>query len=254
MWVQNNNVVSVTINKDTVQNLKGLFDFKSYLSDVSVNLAWNRQKAEPDPNNIKSISFADEGVTRHDRGDHFGWHDAPNQPIINGLCVHFADYCDGGDNDATSNDLVRGLLAWAGSFTNPNFCAACIAREPIGNNCILGEPRSVLQQWCCFSSKVALDINLAAYDQGLINIYTGASKYGDQISHSDNLCGGITVEQISKIDFSKGNYFKDLMSSIDVNQIIDNSNFTDSRIQGNTQNRANTDATNMVNQWKQHNR
>ena len=234
--------------------LKGLFDFKSYLSDVSVNLAWNRQKAEPDPNNIKNISFADEGITRRDRGDHFGWHDAPNQPIINGLCVHFADYCDGGDNDATSNDLVRGLLAWAGSFTNPNFCAACIAREPIGNNCILGEPRSVLQQWCCFSSKVALDINLAAYDQGLINIYTGTNKYSDQMNHPENLCGGITVEQISKIDFSRGNYFKDLMSSIDVNQLIDNSNFTDSGIQGNTQNRANTDATNMVNQWKQQTR
>lgn len=248
--VNNGQVVSVSINKSTIQDLKGLTAFKSYLSDVSVNLAWNRQKSEPDPNNIKSITFSDEGITRSSGGDHFGWHDTPNQPVINGLCVHFADFCEGGDDDATASDLIKGELAWAGGFTNPNFCAKCTTRDPLFNKCITGEPRQTLQQWCCFSSKVSLDINLAAYDQGLINIYTGGNKYTDQIIHPNNICAGVTVGMISQIDFSKGNYFNDLMSSIDVNQMIDNSNFTNSSIENNTQNRANNDAINIINEWK----
>ncbi len=248
--VNNNQVVSVTINKDTVQDLKGLTAFKSYLSDVSVNLAWNRQKSEPDPNNIKSITFADEGITRSSGGDHFGWHDSPNQPLINGLCVHFADYCEGGDDDATASDAIKGELAWAGGFTNPNFCAHCSMRDPIFNKCIGGEPRQTLQQWCCFTSKVSLDINLAAYDQGLLNIYTGGNKYTDQINHTNGLCGGVTVSMISQIDFSKGNYFNDLMNSIDVNQMIDNNNFTNGTTQNKTQSRAVNDATNIINEWK----
>ncbi|MBY0379408.1 MAG: hypothetical protein K2P99_03290 [Burkholderiales bacterium] len=250
--LDNGKVVSVTINKSTIQDLTGLTAFKAYLSDTSVNLAWNRQKSEPDPNNIKNITFGDEGITRKSGGNPFGWIDPPNQPLINGLCVHFADFCEGGENDATYSDLIKVELAWAGGLTNPNFCAKCI-RDPILNTCILGEPRQVLQQWCCFSSKVALDINLAAYDQGLLNIYKGGDRYTDQIEHSNGVCGGITVGMISKIDFSKGNYFNDLMNSMDINQLIDNSNFTNSNIQGNTQNRSNIDATNMVNEWKKKN-
>jgi hypothetical protein len=111
----------------------------------------------------------------------------------------------------------------------------------------------VLQQWCCFSSKVALDINLAAYDQGLINVYTGGNRYTDQINHSNDVCGGVTVGLISQIDFSKGNYFHDLINSIDVNQLTDTSNFTNSRVENNTQNRANNDATNMINEWNKKN-
>lgn len=249
--VQNGQITSVTINKDAIRDLQGLTSFKSYLSDISVNLAWNRQKSEPDPNNIKNITFADEGILRRNTGNSFGWSDSPNNPIINGLCVHFADYCEGGDDEATFSDLVKGEFVYAGGFTNPNFCAKCNTK--VKKTCILGEPRPVLQQWCCFNSKVALDINLAAYDQGLLNIYTGGNRYSDQIYHPNNICGGVTVAMISKIDFSKGNYFKDLMDSIDVNRIIDNTNFTNNSIQNNTQNRSNNDAINMVNEWKKKN-
>ncbi len=251
--IKNGQVVSVTINKDIVRDLQGLTSFKGYLADVSVNLAWNRQKSEPDPNNIKNITFADEGISRPIGGNSFGWTDTPNKPVINGLCVHFADYCDDGDNDATFSDFIKGEFIYAGGFTNPNFCAKCTGRDPIFNKCILGEPKPVLQQWCCFDSKIALDINLAAYDQGLLNIYTGGSRYADQIQHPNNVCGGVTVAIISKIDFSKGNYFKDLIDSIDINRIIDTTNFTNVNIQNNTQNRSNNDATNMVNEWKKKN-
>lgn len=253
MGLNNGQVASVSINKTTIQNLTGLTAFKAYLSDKSVNLAWNRQKSEPDPNNVKSITFGDEGMTRGASGNSFGWNDSPNQPVINGLCVHFSDFCEGGDDDATFSDLIKGELAWAGGFTNPNFCSHCTTRDPIFNKCIVGEPRQVLQQWCCFSSKVSLDINLAAYDQGLINIYTGGNRYTDQISHGNDVCGGVTVGMISQIDFSKGNYFNDLMNSIDINQLTDTSNFTNSGVENNTQNRANNDATNIINEWKKKN-
>ena len=96
-----------------------------------------------------------------------------------------------------------------------------------------------------------MDINLAAYDQGLISLYSGnGSRYGDQINHNGGICGGVTVGMISQIDFSKGNYFNDLMSSLDINQLIDNSNFTNTTMQANTQGRSNTNATAFVNQWK----
>ena len=90
-----------------------------------------------------------------------------------------------------------------------------------------------------------MDINLAAYDQGLIQLYTGAGKYGQQVQR----CGGVTVGMVSQIDFSKGNYFKDLADSIDVNKIVDMSSFTNN-VQVNTQTRSNTDLTNMVNEWR----
>ena len=250
MALNNGLVSSVSINQNTIQNLSGLTSFQAYLSDVSVNLAWNRQKAEPNPNAIKSTTFADEGITRRASGSPFGWNDSPNQPVINGLCVHLADSCEGGDNAGTSSDLIKAELSWAGGFTNPNFCAKCTSTDPIFGKCLTGEPRQVMQQWCCFNSKVAMDINLAAYDQGLINFYTGGDRYSDQINHANNICGGVTVGMVSQIDFSKGNYFKDMMDALDVNQLIDNSNFTNVNIQNNTQGRSNTSATQMVNEWK----
>ncbi|MCC5402504.1 hypothetical protein, partial [Staphylococcus aureus] len=82
---------------------------------------------------------------------------------INGLCVHLADSCEGGDDSATVSDLIKAQLSWAGGYTNPNFCAHC--SSSILGACLTGEPRNVKQEWCCFNSKAALDINLAAYDQ-----------------------------------------------------------------------------------------
>ena len=249
MGMHNGQVVSVSINKSAIQDVEGFTSFKVYLSDQAVNLAWNRQKSEPDPNNVKSITFKDEGITRGPSGNPFAWNDAPNQPVINGLCVHFADYCDGGDDEASGSSAIRLFWAGFGGLTNVNFCAQCV-RDPIFHTCTVGLPKSTLQQWCCFSSKVALDINLAAYDQGLLNIYTGNSNRNvEQMTHANNICGGVTVGMISKIDFSKGNYFNDLMSSIDINQLVDTSSFT-SNVTSNTQNRANGDAINMINEWK----
>lgn len=249
--LNNGSVVSVSINKAAMDGIGGFTSFKDYLSNQSVNLAWNRLKAEPDPNNVKTIKFSELGITRQPPGKPFGWNSSTSQPVINGLCVHLADYCEGGEDDATVSDFIKVQLAWAGSFTNPNFCGHCSSRDPIWNNCLTGEPRNTLQQWCCFSSKVALDINLAAYDQGLTNLYTGSgSRYQSQINHTNGVCGGLTVGIISKIDFSKGNYFKDLIDSIDISQIVDNTNFTNNGIQDNTKNRDGDSALNMVNEYK----
>lgn len=249
MTVKNGQVVSVTVNKDAVSKVSGFTSFEDYLTDISVNLAWNRMKSEPDPRNVKSYSLNDIGVSRKPSGKPFGWNSGTNQPVINGLCVHLADRCEGGDDSATNSDLIKKELALAGGVTNSNFCARCTLS--VFGVCEVAEPRSVIQEWCCFSSKVAMDINLAAYDQGLINFYTGnGSRYGEQINHGNGICGGVTVGMISQIDFSKGDYFKDFMDSIDINRIIDNTNFTNVNIQGNTQNRSSVDATGLVNEWK----
>lgn len=252
--VNNGQVASVTINKDLVKDLGGISSFQSYLEDTSVNLAWNRLKGEPDPNNIKTTSFSALGVSRRLPGRPFGWNSSVGQPEINGLCVHLADSCEGGDDSATVSDLIKGQLSWAGGWTNPNFCAKCTAKVPLTDMCMTGEPRNVVQQWCCFTSKVAMDINIAAYDQGLMTFYTGSgNRYDNQVNHSNNICGGVTVGMVSRIDFSKADYFKDFQNSIDVNKLIDNSNFVDVNIQGKTQSRSNSDARIMINQWKQSN-
>lgn len=248
--VNNGQVLSVTINKDTIKDISGFSAFKSYLTDKSVNLAWNRQKAEPDPSNIKNITFSDEQISRSPRGRPFGWNSGTNQPIINGLCIHLADSCEGGDDNGTVSDFIKLQLAWAGGFTNPNFCAKCTSQDPVFGNCLTGEPRNVKQEWCCFTSKASMDINLAAYDQGLLDFYTGnGSRYGEQVQHPNGICGGVTVGMISKIDFSKGNYFKDLIDSVDVSRIIDSTIFTNPNIQNNTYGRSNTDANQMVNDY-----
>jgi hypothetical protein len=245
MGVHNGQVVSVTINKDTVS---GFTAFKAYLSDISVNLAWNRQKSEPDPSKVKNVTFAEIGVRRQAPGRPFGWNSGTSQPIINGLCVHLADSCEGGDDSATFNDLIKGQFAWAGGLTNPNFCAHCTFS--LLGNCITAEPRNVKQEWCCFTSKASMDINLAAYDQGLIGLYTGADRYGQQVPQNGGVCGGVTVGMVSAIDFSKGNYFQDLADSIDVNTIVDTSSFTNVNVQVNTQNRSNVDAAGMVSEYQ----
>lgn len=247
----NNGQVTSTLNQDKVKQIGGFTSFEAYLYDQSVNLAWNRQKAEAVVGQVKNTTFADEGITRRISGNPFGWRSDVNQPVINGLCVHLADSCEGGDNDATYSDLVKSELAGMAAYSNPNFCAKCTSRDPLFNTCLTGEPRAVKQEWCCFNSKIAMDINLAAYDQGLLDFYTGSgSRYSGQVNQSNNICGGVTVGMVSKIDFSKGNYFKDLMSSIDFKKIIDDKNFTDVNVEGKTQNRSNTDATTMINDWK----
>ncbi len=245
MSVNNGQVVSVTINKDTVKDISGWSAFKAYLTDQSVNLAWNRQKSEPDPSNIKSTTFADLGITRRSRGNPFAWNSGTSQPTINGLCIHLADYCDGGDDSATSSDLIKSYFAAAGGFTNPNFCAQCTSS--VLGACVTAAAKDTIQQWCCFNSKVSMDINLAAYDQGLLNLYTdNKSRYASQVNYSSGICGGVTVGMISKIDFSKGNYFKDMMDAIDINKMVNTSNFTNSAVSGRTQNRSGTDSTQMV--------
>lgn len=243
--------VTSTLNQDKVKAVGGFTSFTAYLYNQSVNLGWNRQKAESNVGQIKNTTFGDEGITRRISGNPFGWHSDIRQPIINGLCVHLADSCEGGDDDATNSDLVKTELAAMAAYSNPNFCAKCTSRMPLTNSCLTGEPKAVKQEWCCFDSKISMDINLAAYDQGLLNFYTGnGSRYSGQVQNNNNICGGVTVGMISKIDFSKGNYFKDLMDSIDYKKIVDTKNFTDVGTQGNTQGRSNTDATTMINEWK----
>lgn len=245
--VKSGQVSSVTINKDLASKTAGFMSFEAYLSDVSVNLAWNRLKGEPDPNNVRTTPLAALGVTRSPSGNPRGW--GMGQPEIQGLCIHLADYCDGGNDSGTNSDLIKAEFSYAGGFTNPNFCAAC-TNELLGV-CLSGSPKDTLQQWCCFTSKVALDINVAAYDQGLLNFYTGdGSRYSNQVNHPNNICGGVTVGMISRIDFSRGNYFSDMMSAINVDKLIDTSNFTNANVQGNTQNRSNVDATSLINEWQ----
>lgn len=253
--LKNSLVDSVYINQDMTVDVNSWTGFRSYLSTQSINLAWNRQKAEPDPNNINNITFEDLQITRPVPSEAFKWYSGQNKPIINGLCVHLADMCNGGDDRGTYSDWIKASLGLGitGGFTNDNFCARCIFPRK-GKHCGIGQPREVIQQWCCFDSKVAMDINLAAYDQGLIDFYRRpGNRYSDQIYHDNDICGGLTFEQMAKIDFSKGNYFKDLMSSFDFNKIIDTSNFTDPTIVKNTQNRLSGNITDMVNKWKQKN-
>lgn len=249
MSVNNGQVMSVTINKDLANDVGGISSFKSYLTDKSVNLAWNRLKSEPDPDHVKTTKFSDLGVSRQPSGRAFGWNSGVNQPVINGLCMHLADSCEGGDDSATASDLIKVQLSWAGAYSNPNFCAACTT-DLLGA-CLTGEPRNVVQQWCCFNSKVSMDINIAAYDQGLLTFYTGnGSRYANQVNNGNGICGGVTVGMISKIDFSKGDYFKDFTTSLNIDQLIDSTNFTSSGLQGNTQNRSGSAATDLINEWK----
>ncbi len=156
-----------------------------------------------------------------------------------------ADYCDGGDDSATFSDLIKSYFAAAGGFTNPNFCAKC--SSSVFGACVSATAKDTIQQWCCFNSKVSMDINLAAYDQGLLNLYTDdKSRYANQVNSSGGYCGGVTVGMISQIDFSKGDYFKDMMDAIDINKMVNTSNFTNSAVSGRTQNRSGTDSTQMV--------
>lgn len=243
--------VTATINKDKVKDIGAMFSFKAYLADTSVNLAWNRIKADPNPNNYKTTTLTELGVTRKPSGNAFNWSDHHNQPVINGLCVHFGDYCDGGDHSGTSSDAVKSELAGAGyNVYTSNFCAKCNTKA--FGACVTGTPKPVKQQWCCYDSKVALDINIAAYDQGILNIYTGNDRFGSQMQLSNNntSCGGIKVADIEKIDFSKADYFKDLMNSIDMNKVVDMKNFTNASVMTNTQNRSQKDTSSFVDEWR----
>lgn len=246
----NNGQITSTINKDKVKDISSFTAFKAYLADTSVNLAWNRIKAEKNPAQVHDMTLQEMGITRRPTGSPFSWHGGSGKPIINGLCVHFGDFCDGGDDKATNSDLVKSSLAAVGAYINPNFCAHCDAKDPVFHKCLAGSPRPTKQQWCCFDSKVALDINLAAYDQGLINFYTGGDKYSSQLINQNGGCGGVKVSDISRIDFSKADYFKDLMNSIDMNKIVDQKNFTDVSVQNRTKNRSGADTSKFVDDWK----
>lgn len=245
--------ITTTINKDKVKDISAVTTFDAYLEDGSVNLAWNRIKAEKDPNNVISRKLSTLGITRRAPANAFRWTSGTNEPVINGLCIHLADYCDGGDDAATNSRAVKSQLAEFNTG-NRNFCAKCDVKS--FGSCVWGSPKPVRQQWCCFNSKVALDITLAAYDQGIIDLYnTPDSKSNNRFFEwvklkGSNGCGGITVSDISEIDFSKADYFRDLMDSFDMNKVLDMNNFTNGNVMNNTQNRSQTDAGKYVDEWK----
>ncbi|MBY0379660.1 MAG: hypothetical protein K2P99_04585 [Burkholderiales bacterium] len=234
----NGMVSSVTINNDA-GNKTGFFN--QYLTANSVKLAWNRKKASSDPNNVKTVTFNDMGISRRASGNVGAW--GGDKPyIIQGLCVYLANSCDGGNDDGTNS--IAGKVAGLG---NANACFSCVLDmfgvcEPENL-----QPHDVNEEWCCFSSKIAMDLNLAAYDQGLVDLFNGnPGKYKTNVINGNGKCGGITIETLSKIDFSKGNYLADFTSSIDTNKFMNSNALQGQNEQSNMTNRGKSNATSIV--------
>lgn len=184
--------------------------FNDYLTPDSVKLAWNKLKSSADPRNPTITTFSQMGVTRAMPGGVNNWSSEPPYRV-QGLCMHLANTCLGGNDKGTD---------WVRSFSfgqSPNACGACTNEDPIWGNCLTADSKTVVQEWCCFDSKLALAMTVAAYDQGLINLYNGSTnKYAQNgnVAQSGNMCGGLTIKQLAQIDFSKADYFADFKSSI----------------------------------------
>jgi hypothetical protein len=234
----NGQVISVTVANSAANKIGFWHD---YLTADTIKLAWNRKKASPNPNDVKTVTFQDMGIGRRPNGNAGAWGD--DKPFnIQGLCVYLANSCDGGDDKGTNS--IPGKLITLG---NANGCTHC-TNELLGE-CITAEPNDVNEEWCCYNSKIAMDINLAAYDQGLIDLYNGSvDKYkgGGNVKHNGSKCGGLTIEQLSKIDFSKGNYFNDFISQIDINKFMNNDALQSNVARGSMQNRGGNTATKIV--------
>ncbi|MCX8514753.1 MAG: hypothetical protein ORN24_04220 [Burkholderiales bacterium] len=234
----NSQVSNVTI-ADSAANKIGFWD--SYLTDGSIKLAWNRKKASPDPNNVKSFSFQELGVSRRPDGDNGHWGD--DKPLrVEGLCVYLSNYCDGGDDKGTSSAYLKAI-----SFGNAQACGVCT--NSLFGECLTADPRDVSEEWCCYNSKLAMDMNLAAYDQGLTNLYDGSSnryKGGGNVARNGTKCGGLSIEAMSRIDFSKGNYLTDFASQIDTSKFMNSQAVQGQPAQNSMQNRGNSKAQNII--------
>lgn len=242
MSLSNSQVNSVTINDYTSSHLG---TWNNYLDENSAKLAWNRIKADPDPFNALIVRLMDLGITKPTPSNVTAW--GNDKPIyVQGLCAYLSNYNDGGNQADT--DSVAGRAVCLG---NANCGAKCSVREPISGACLVASAVATREEWCCFNSKIAMDINLAAYDQGLTSFYRSNSKFinGGNVVNVGGKCGGLTIGQISQIDFTKGNYLKDFQNSINVpnlNNIV-NLNSVNGGAQGAIQNRITNSMQSQIN-------
>ncbi len=246
MSLNNSQISSVTIGSYAADHL-GTFD--EYLNANSAKLAWNRIKSDPNPFNAKTMSLSQIGITKPVPSSVGMW--GGDKPIVvQGLCMYLSNYNDGGNQADT--DSIAGKVVCMG---NANCGAVCTNKDPITKICLTASATATREEWCCFNSKLSMDINLAAWDQGLITPYRSNSKFinGGNVNRNGNKCGGLTINQLSKIDFSKVNYFKDFQNSITVpnmNNIL-NSNSVTGTAQNAVQGRVNNTMSNKVNNAKQ---
>jgi hypothetical protein len=241
MSLKNSQINSVTMSNYAADHL-GTWD--QYLSQGSAKLAWNRIKADPNPFNAKKMTLSDLGVSRSVPGGVDGW--GGDKPIYTqGLCLYLSNFNDGGNQADT--DSVAGRVVCMG---NANCGAVCTNRDPITGICLTASAMATREEWCCYNSKLSMDINLAAWDQGILSPYKANSKYinGGNVARSGNKCGGVTINQLSKIDFSKGNYFKDFQNSITVPNMsnVVNVNSVTGGAQGSIQGRVNNTMSNKI--------
>lgn len=224
----------------------------AYLTPDSAKLALNRMKSQVDPRNPETKTLASLGISRQLPKDIDKWGD--DKPVkVQGLCLYLSNYCDGGDDKGTNSAYLRGI-----SLGNANACGVCTNSDPIFGSCLTADPKPVREEWCCFNSKLAMDINLAAYDQNYINFYNdekhiGKYQSGGNVTHDNGNCGGLTVGEISNIDFSKGDYFKDFSDNLmkkyqnDPSSIMNNDILQNSNVQINQQDATKNNAIDKIN-------
>jgi hypothetical protein len=253
MSLRNSQISSVTMNNYASDHI-GQWD--QYLTAGSATLAWNRMKADPDPFNPKRTTLSEIGITNPIPNNVSHWGDAHDKPAYaEGLCLHLSNYNDGGNDADTGSIAGQTVCAVTAAFNAVNCGAVCTNRDPITGICITASPRPTRQEWCCFNSKIAEDITIAAWDQGITNPYRANEKFinGGDVTHDGGKCGGITVAQLSKIDFSKANYFKDFQNSIVPENLanIANMNSVTGQAQGAIQGRVNNGMNSDIQKAKQ---
>ena len=205
MSMSNGKVITVKEDKAN-KDISYLGDYKH---EYSIQLALDKVKAEPDPNFLSQYTFTQLGLKKPG-GSAYRYGNNGGEPKVAGLCVYLGSWCNG--NELASNSII-GRIGCLGHE------ACCVGG---GDTPVFNPPdfsnKATQEEWCCFTSKVSMDMNLAAYDQGLINFWKdnnpqqyldGRNKDSPGNANSDDkACAGVTVEQLSKIDFSKKDYFK----------------------------------------------
>jgi len=243
MSLQNSQISTVTMNNYAADHIG---TWSNYLTAGAAKLAWNRIKADPNPFSAKKMSLSDFGITKPTPSNVGGW--GGDKPIyVQGLCLYLSNYNDGGNQADT--DSIAGRAVCLGSA---NCGAACTNKDPITGICLTATAKATREEWCCYNSKLAMDINLAAWDQNIITPYSNNAKFvnGGNVRKTNGKCGGVSISQLSQIDFGKVNYFKDFQNSISVPNLsnVVNMNSVTGGAQGSVQSRVNNTMSSKINQ------
>lgn len=249
MSMSNGKIISVKEDKAN----KDIGYLGEYKNDYAIKLALDKIKAEADPNFVAEYSFTQLGLKKPG-GSAFKYGNNGGEPKVVGLCIYLGSWCNG--NALASNSILGRI----GCFGHE---ACCVGG---GDDPIINRPdfngKATQEEWCCFTSKVSLDMNLAGYDQGFISLWNsnnpqqyldGKNKDLPGNANSDGKsCAGITIEQLSKIDFSKKDYFKNFSDDIEkrgtqsTQNIMNEKALQDQNVQYNMQIREQNTAKNKV--------